>query len=423
MEGKQSKVVVVPCTSYDEETVYAAMCRGIGLLGGIGRFVSPKERILVKPNFLSAAEPERAVTTHPSVIRAMLRILAEYGCREVTYGDSPGHGSNEAAAAKLGLTPENTFGARPADMSQEKTVTFAEGMTAKEFHFARGVTEADAVISLCKMKTHALERVTGAVKNVYGLICGYQKAAGHVKYPNASIFARMLADIHRCVKPRLHIMDGIVAMEGNGPGSGDPTPMNVLLFSEDPVALDTVFCRLVFLDPELVPTNTQGMAMGIGTCREEEIRILLAETSEKALKEQESMARDNAVHRDAAQESNAQESGTQENAAREISVRELQERFGNQAFDVDRKGTKKTFLLRYSGIMTSLAKRPRIRRELCVKCGVCVEHCPVPGKAVSFKNGRGEPPVYDYSKCIRCYCCQEMCPRHAITAGRRNRRH
>lgn len=407
MDKKRSVVVVVPCDSYDDEKVYAAMRTGIDRLGGIRKFAKQEERILVKPNFLSAAAPESAVTTHPAVIRAMLHILRENGYADVTYGDSPGHGSSEGAAARLGLEEGNTYGARPADMAHEVTVPFPEGRTAKEFAFARGVTEADAIISLSKMKTHALERITGAVKNVYGLVCGYRKAAGHVKYPNASVFARMLADIHRCVKPRLHIMDGIVAMEGNGPGSGDPVPMNVLLFSEDPVALDTVFCHLVCLDPELVPTNTQGAAMGIGTYREEEIEIALFTGGEAESS--------NGGKGDFLQGSGA---AADDKMWRTVSVKELQAELGNTGFQVDRKGTKRTFLSRYSDLMTKFAKRPRIQKDLCVKCGVCVNHCPVPGKAISFKNGKKEPPVYDYKKCIRCYCCQEMCPKHAITAGR-----
>lgn len=374
-EGK-AKVAVVPCDNYEEANVYEAMKRGIALLGGLGRFVQTTEKVLVKPNFLSAAEADKAVVTHPAVIRAMLHLLQEHGCAQVSYGDSPGHGSCEAAAKRIGLGGE-VYGASLAPMSQEVLTSFEEGMTAKEFYFAKEITEADAVINLCKMKTHALERVTGAVKNVYGFICGYRKAAGHVKYPNASVFARMLADIHRCVQPRLHIMDGIVAMEGNGPGSGTPIPMNVLLFSEDPVALDTVFCRLVYLEPELAPTNVQGAAMGIGTDRENEITILM--TDEEC-----------------------------------ISFEELQRRYGNARFDVDRKGVKKTLLSRYSGIMTALARRPVIKKAQCIRCGICVSHCPVPGKAVDFKKGKEEPPVYDYTKCIRCYCCQEMCPQHAI---------
>ena len=72
----------------------------------------------------------------------------------------------------------------------------------------------------------------------------------------------MLVDLNQYVKPRLYIMDGIVAMEGNGPGSGDPAPMNVMLMSQDPVALDSVFCNLVHLNPEMVPTNYHGEKIG-----------------------------------------------------------------------------------------------------------------------------------------------------------------
>lgn len=374
----KSRVVLIPCAGYDEEEIYRAMKQGIDMLGGIGSFVKKEEKILVKPNFLTVAEADKAVTTHPSVIKGMLRILQEAGCTHVKYGDSPGHGSSGAAARRLGI-PDGAYGAVLADMSEEVRVSFEEGMTAKEFYFTKEVTEADAVINLCKMKTHALERITGAVKNVYGLICGYRKAAGHVRYPNAGIFARMLADIHRCVKPRLHIMDAVTAMEGNGPGSGTPVDMNVMLFSADPVALDTVFCHLINLNPQLAPTNTQGAAMGIGTCREEEIEILTPEGG--------------------------------------ISFAQLEGKYANPSFDVDRTGTKKSFLSRYSDFMTRFGRRPVIDKKRCVRCGICVNHCPVPGKAVDFKKGKDVPPVYDYAKCIRCYCCQEMCPQHAITVG------
>lgn len=378
--GGKSKVVVIPCEDYDRERVYLAMKQGIDMLGGIGEFVKTDERILVKPNYLAPADAGKAITTHPSVICAMLRILRENGYSSVTYGDSPGHGSSEAASRRLHIIDEaRELGAVPADMETEVRVDFSEGMTAKEFHLAKGAYDADAVISLCKMKTHALERITGAVKNIYGLICGYRKAAGHVKYPNAGVFARMLADMHRYIKPRLHIMDGVIAMEGNGPASGEPVKMNVLLFSRDPVALDTVFCKMVNLDPELVPTNVHGQAMGIGTYQMENIEVLVPD-------------------RDGS-----------------LSENELMERFGNPQFRVDRKGPQKTLLGRYSSIMTGLARRPVIDRKKCVRCGICVSHCPVPGKAVDFKRGKDHPPVYDYKKCIRCYCCQEMCPENAIS--------
>jgi len=395
---EKAVVAVVPCNTYDEEKVYQCMKQGIGMLGGIERFARREEKILVKPNFLSVSEPDKAVVTHPSVIKGMLRILSENGYNQVSYGDSPGHGSCEAASRRINLEGD-TYGAVRANMEDEVLVHFPEGKTSREFYFAKGVAEADAVISLCKMKTHALEYITGAVKNVYGFICGYRKAAGHVKYPNASVFARMLADIHGCKKPRLNIMDGIMAMEGNGPGSGKPVPMNVLLFSEDPVALDAVFCYLVHLEPEMVPTNVQGAAMGTGVYKKEDIQVyMMVDNSHNPAK-------------DTLSAGGSLEQGT-------VPIDLLSKEFGNPGFDVDRTGNKKTLLSRYSGFMTSLAKRPVIKKELCARCGICIAHCPVPGKALSFSKGKDQPPVYDYSKCIRCYCCQEICPGHAITAKR-----
>ena len=374
-----SKVVILRCTDYSEEKVYDTLRNGIGLLGGIERFVNRKENILVKPNFLHSSDQSKAVTTHPSVIKAMLRLLNDAGYGKVKFGDSPAMGSCRSAAAALGLE-DGIYGATVADMSEAVDFPFPEGTTAKHFRFAREVTEADAIINLCKMKTHALERITGAVKNVYGLVCGANKAAGHVSFPNATVFARMLTDIHRAVNPRLHIMDGIIAMEGNGPSSGDPVEMNVMLFSDDPVALDTVYCWLIGLDPLLVPTNEQGQVCGIGTCREDEIEVVTLD---------------------------------QEGHAEVLSRKDLFDRFGNPDFNVARKGYPRSFLGAFSRIATKLS-RPVIDKTKCIHCGVCVEHCPVTGGAVHFDNGKDSPPVYDYSKCIRCYCCQELCPAQAI---------
>ena len=150
-----------------------------------------------------------------------------------------------------------------------RSVDYPQGIQAKEFILPKELLEQDCVISLSKMKTHALERITGAVKNSYGSVYGLHKAKGHTQYPSADSFARMLIDLNQCVAPKLYVMDGIVAMEGNGPGSGDPVSMNVILMSTDPVALDSVFAKLVHLKPELVPTNYHGEKMGLGTWKEE----------------------------------------------------------------------------------------------------------------------------------------------------------
>lgn len=391
---KISKVAVIPCPSYEQAPVDQAVRDGLRCLGGLDGLVGREEKILLKPNLLKKADPDQVITTHPLVFSAVGRCLKEYGCADMRYGDSPAMQPFQDVARVSGVEQAaEELGILPGNFTEHTVLKYPQGKTAKEFTVSRAVTEADAVINVCKMKTHALERITGAVKNMYGCIYGTHKAAGHAVYPSARHFASMLCDLHGAVKPRLHIMDGIVAMEGNGPSSGTPVPMGVLLFSEDPVALDTVFCRLIHLEPSLVPTNFCGQQYGIGTMEEERIRLLT-------------------VDRGGA---NGEKGSAEEPPVQTLTMEELVSRWGRPDFSVDRNPAserEKWKLL--SRVMKPFQQRPRIHPERCIRCGLCVESCPVEGKALSFKKGRDKPPVYDYVKCIRCYCCQEMCPKKAI---------
>jgi ferredoxin len=152
--------------------------------------------------------------------------------------------------------------------------------------------------------------------------------------------------------------------------------MNVLLMSTDPVALDGVFCSLVHLQPKLVPTNYHGEKMGLGTWKPEMIQLLTPKG--------------------------------------EITMAEAVRRFGNPDFNVDRRVVRSGTWERLAKALNIFQKKPYIDPALCIHCGICVESCPVNGKAVNFKNGKTEAPVYNYKKCIRCFCCQEMCPKKAI---------
>ena len=275
-----STVALVRADGYEQEKADAAVRTGIELLGGIGAFVKPEEKILLKPNLLSGALPQKAITTHPAVFSAVAKLLRETGYEHLSYGDSPGNPvtTPEKAADVSGISEAaERWNIGRADFSSGSVVRFPEGKTARSFYLCKGVQEADAVINLCKMKTHALERITGGVKNLYGCVCGAKKAVGHAQYPSSEVFADMLADLNLCVHPRLHIMDGIVAMEGNGPTSGVPRPMKVILFSADPVALDAVFCALIGLDPATAPTCVSGERAGLGTMNARRIRILTPE--------------------------------------------------------------------------------------------------------------------------------------------------
>ena len=274
----KSKVIVLPCEAYDEERIYTLMKNGLSQLGGLDNLINKEEKILLKPNLLKKAEVEKAVITHPVVVGAFVRILREEGYKNIVLADSCGHGTTKQVIQGTGMdTYLEKYQIPAIDYTKGVRVEKPDGIQAKEFILPKELLEAECVISLSKMKTHALERITGAVKNSYGFVYGKNKAIGHTKYPSADSFARMLIDLNQYVKPRLYIMDGITAMEGNGPGSGDPVAMNLILMSTDPVALDSVFARLVYLKPEMVPTNYHGEKMGLGNCREENIEVVVVE--------------------------------------------------------------------------------------------------------------------------------------------------
>ena len=373
----KSKVVLLPCGEYDEEKIYSRLKQGLDLLGGVEALIPKEAKILLKPNLLKKAEVEKAVITHPVVVGAFARILRENGYEHIVLADSCGHGTTQAVIRGTGMdTYLEKYHIPAIDYSEGVKTAYPQGIQAKEFILPKELLDQDCVISLSKMKTHALERITGAVKNSYGFVYGFHKAKGHTQYPSADSFARMLIDLNKCVAPKLYVMDGIVAMEGNGPGSGDPVPMNVMLMSTDPVALDSVFSCLIYLKPEMVPTNYHGEKMGLGTWKEEKITL---------------MAPDG-----------------------EISMADAVKRYGNPDFNVDRTEVRKNIWTRMAGALKIFQKKPYIETDKCVRCGICVQSCPVPGKAVDFRKGKDKPPVYDYRKCIRCFCCQEMCPKKAI---------
>jgi len=363
------RVALVRCEDYRPTTVRTAVERGMELLGGTQRFVKTGERIVLKPNLLVGRSPDRAVTTHPNVFRAIAEIFRHAGAA-LTYGDSPGFGRTETVARRAGISQvAEALDLPMADFSHGKNVSFPGGRLIKRFTIAQGVLEADGLVSLSKLKTHGLTRMTGAIKNQFGCIPGPLKAEFHARLPNLDLFSQMLVDLNRCLRPRLFVMDGVVAMEGNGPQGGTPRAMNVLLFSPDPVALDRTACRLIDLDPELVPPIHYGQAFGLGSSERFGV------------------------------------------------VGDPLEGFVVPDFAVNRRRQPTTGP---PGRTSRLARRmivpkPMIRNGRCTRCGTCVDVCPVVPKACRFVDAeRKTPPRHHYDRCIRCYCCQEMCPVNAI---------
>lgn len=364
-----ARVALIRCESYDDAEVKSAVKRGMELIGGALSFVQPHEKILLKPNLLAADPPEKCVTTHPAVFKAVAEIFQDAGV-ELQYGDSPGLGSPESTARKAGIAAAAAeLNIEMADFHKGEEVFFPEGIQNKKFVIAKGVLESDGIISLPKLKTHGLTRMTGCVKNQFGCIPGFLKGEYHVKLPDINNFAQMLVDLNSLLKPRLFVMDGIMAMEGNGPRGGRPKAMHVLLFSSDPIALDATVCRMVGLQPEAISTIAAGMKAGLGTAREAEIELLGDPLPS----------------------------------------------FINMDFAMNHGSSNTKRIPRLKLLTNLIVPKTVIKPEGCIKCGVCINVCPVTPKVLDWPKGdKTKPPVYDYDRCIRCYCCQELCPESTI---------
>lgn len=256
------KISLIHSSNYELLRLRADVIELLEPLGGISAFVNAGERVLLKPNLLSAKTPEQAVTTHPALVQVVATLVKEAG-GIVLIGDSPGIGGFQRVAEKSGIAAAaRKSGAALVEFDQ--TVEMRGTGTFRRIHLARTYLEADKVINLPKLKTHEMMTMTCAVKNLFGAVVGTEKAGWHLKAGTSrEQFARLLLEIYLLKKPALNIVDGIVAMEGDGPGSGEPLQLGVLIAGINPVAVDVVAGRLAGIPANLLHIELEAVAMGL----------------------------------------------------------------------------------------------------------------------------------------------------------------
>ena len=373
----------------EETQVYAASCPDYGQaeaairalveqMGGMGRFVRPGERIVLKANLLRAAPPESAICTHPAVVEAVAKLVKEAGGTPVIC-DSPGGALHKEAVLrslyeKTGMAAAAAAAGAELSMdSSTRTVSLPDGKVLRQAEIITPVAEADGVIDLCKMKTHVLMSMTGAVKNLFGVIPGLSKVGYHATHPDHETFADVLLDLTGYVKPRLSLMDGILAMEGDGPGSsGTPRQVGLLLAAANPLALDTAAGAIMNLPRQDNPVLLAAERRGLTPCRMEDVELI---------------------------------GGT---------VEEL--RMADYKFPASTKSNLMDFLGPLSRPAERLCKKalsqtPRIDGAKCVGCGICAKSCP--GQAIAM-TAPGKKARISQKACIHCYCCHELCPQKAV---------
>jgi uncharacterized protein (DUF362 family)/ferredoxin len=364
-ERLHPRVSLAKLGDYGPAAVARAMREVLEPLGGARALVPEGARVVLKPNFLWASGVDRAVCTHPEIIRQAARLAREAGAAAVVVTDSPGVGTARRAAKRLGLEDGNDFTIADADDGVDASIP---GAPFQRLTLSRRVRDADALVNLPKAKTHGQMVLTGAVKNTFGGVVGLEKAQWHYRSgrdPRA--FARLLVHIHELVAPKLHLLDAVIGMEGNGPGSGTPRRLGCLVAATNGHALDATLCRIVDVDPANVPTLAAAAELGL-LPRPEDIETV--GPSPESLRPSPPWA-----------------------LARPVALRRI---------------AGPTWLAPMIDSLLSL--KPAIDHAACTSCAQCVEAC-----AAGAMSRDGDRIAIDRDRCISCFCCQEMCPSRAIS--------
>jgi uncharacterized protein (DUF362 family) len=269
-----AKVSLQRCMSYEAQAVRAGVIAALEPFGGMGAFVKPGNRVLLKPNYVMARPAERGANTHPAVIAEVARLVIESG-GEPLVADSPGWGTAQGVAHANGLAAAARGLELPVVTLRRSQWRPTRGKAVRGIRIANEVLGADVVINLPKFKAHQQMVLTLAVKNLFGCLPGRRKAWLHMKSKDdPHWFGRMLVENYLAVNPTFAIMDGIIAMEGKGPGNGDPRPMNLLMAAVDHVAMDRVAAELAGVPWREVFTLAAAEAMGVGVTDLSRIEIL-----------------------------------------------------------------------------------------------------------------------------------------------------
>jgi len=369
------KVVINECEDYNLSDLSEKINNGIELLGGWDAFVKPGMKVLLKVNLIGPKASESAAITHRELVRALIRILKQKGCI-VWVGDSAGGAIAGIAPTTQSLEVSGLKKVAEEEVAEiknfdkEGTVDIGEGHhVIDRLYLAKPMFDADFIINLPKLKTHSGCIYTGAVKNVFGCIQGLRKAEYHKAAPNPKDFGDILVDIHEATRIGLHIMDGIIAMEGEGPTAGDVYPAKKILMSTDPLALDTTAIEMLGLDIKDIPILQAAIERKLGESDRDKIEICGDYAKPPILKDYK-----------------------------------IPKRFTSK---------KKTNYNTVVKVIDFLKTKPMIDLKECQQCNTCVDSCPVHAIDRATKK-------IDYSRCIECMCCHELCIYKAVKLKRVN---
>jgi len=365
-----SKVYIIRCADYSQ--VDKKLAELIEMMGGASQFVTPNQRIALKPNLLLAAEREKAVTTEPSVVAATGKIFGKIA-GSIVLVESPGSGyaydkkTLEKTYQVCGMTDAAKNGGIELNYDTSfETLSFPEGKLVKRFEVITPILRCDSYFNLCKLKTHSLMIMTGGIKNIFGVIPGRSKPGYHSTMTTPELFAGMLLDLAALVPPKLTIMDAVIGMEGDGPFNGTPRHIGLLIASTDPLSLDIVVSQIMGVPFDKNPLLVEAKKRNLSPSGIDEIEVIGEPLEQIRIPDFKLPA----------------------------------------SFIKENKRVLMSFLKPL--IKNSFTVDPRVIKSKCTACGTCKKACPRDAIEIN------KVAMIDKKKCIRCYCCHEMCQYHAI---------
>jgi uncharacterized protein (DUF362 family)/Pyruvate/2-oxoacid:ferredoxin oxidoreductase delta subunit len=367
---------LIAITKIENGDVKQAVFKALELIIASHQIAKSNLKILLKPNILIGKAPERAVTTHPEVIRAVIQWLRQFNPEKIIVGESSGtrqRGTTENAFKESGIQKvceEENVEWTSFEKTPRKIFQVKDPLILKEFPASTLLDEVDLIINIPKIKTHSQCILTCTIKNMFGTLILGQKSSTHAKFPRFDDFSSALVDIYSVSKPQLTIIDGYYCQEGNGPTAGDVVKLNLIIAGYDPVALETVVCSIIGFDKKEILYISKAEAKGLGSSDLNKCKIV------------------------------------------------------GLPIDFVKRKFKKPRVLPIAPLPKFLGKyvgkiifRSHIKFDVskCKLCSTCWNNCPVQAIDPPKELKQGYiVPKWNKNKCITCYCCAELCPYEAV---------
>ncbi len=364
---------------YDVDFIERVLRRQLEKLDAVTMFKD--KRVVIKPNMVMKKSPEAAATTHPVILEAVIRILKE-NAADIVIAESPGglYTPQTLSSAYKGCglyEVAEKYGVTLNFDTSSRSIPAPLAKTSKMFDIISPILDADVIVNLAKLKSHSLTGYSGAVKNYFGTVPGVTKFEMHARFPDYNDFSSMLVDLCEMLqneKPTFNILDGILAMEGNGPTGGEPRKVGCLISGVNPFTVDIVGTAII--KTEGIIMLEEGVRRGYCPGRAEDVVLICDE------------AIGNFTVEDFAKPDTKRKGGSS-------LLGKLPTMFGGR-------------------LNSWFQPRPVINKKLCVGCGECERSCPKHTIEIR-KNREGKKQAYIIDEaCIKCYCCQELCPLKAV---------